>query len=229
MWYTFTFIDSQIDNCRCPHDAHAPVLREEAERRDVRHHLQSTVHYGSYWFLKTQSTVLIDSRLDTVDIGYGGIDWVFTLTIIRLIESHHSFIEYPRAETYLKFSSFPKSTQFQVLEGRSTIDLGAECKKKDLGMVNAPYGNFCLQLWWVIHPLSRQLVGMSEYRVRISETVWIESLQAVINTVNSEFADWKDEFFNLTFEVGVQISIITPFQLPHQNGDRPSGDAREQW
>ncbi|KAF8386596.1 hypothetical protein PRIPAC_75738, partial [Pristionchus pacificus] len=56
----------------------------------------------------------------------------------RMTPMHRYYVKKQSAETFV--------ITYRVLEGRSTIDLGAECKKKDLGMVNAPYGNFCLQL-----------------------------------------------------------------------------------
>ncbi|GMS81329.1 hypothetical protein PENTCL1PPCAC_3504 [Pristionchus entomophagus] len=56
----------------------------------------------------------------------------------RMTPMHRYYVKKQGAETFVII--------YRVLEGRSTIDLGAECKKKDLGSVPAPYGNFYLQL-----------------------------------------------------------------------------------
>ncbi|GMT11560.1 hypothetical protein PFISCL1PPCAC_2857, partial [Pristionchus fissidentatus] len=56
----------------------------------------------------------------------------------RMTPMHRYYVKKQGADSFV--------ITYRVLEGKSTIDLGADCKKKDLGTVPAPYGNFFLQL-----------------------------------------------------------------------------------
>ncbi|GMR59832.1 hypothetical protein PMAYCL1PPCAC_30027, partial [Pristionchus mayeri] len=71
---------------------------------------------------------------------YGQLGILLRSVIVaaRMTPMHRYYVKKQSAETYV--------ITYRVLEGRSTIDLGEESKKKDLGSVNAPYGTFYLHL-----------------------------------------------------------------------------------